>query len=66
MSVPVYYIVADGNAYALDENGVAFGAPVCIDGSVDWEGSYDFNPNEEDVEYVARMCHLLTEAASMS
>jgi len=29
-------LVADGNAYALDDHGVAFGAPVNQDGTVDW------------------------------
>ena len=44
----IQYIVADGNAYAIDETGYMFGAPVFKDNSVDWEHSYEFEPCEED------------------
>ena len=44
MSAPTFYIVADGNAYALDDDNVAFGAPVKLDGTVDWDCAYDFDP----------------------
>jgi len=70
MTVPVYYIVADGNAYALDDHGVAFGAPVNQDGTVDWECGYDFDFSRglegEEAEYVIHMVNLLTEAAKLS
>ena len=32
---PTFYIVADGNAYAMDDNGYMFGAPVFEDNTVD-------------------------------
>jgi hypothetical protein len=43
-----------------------FGAAVNDDGSVDWSGSYEFSPDEEDVEYVAHMCNLLKQAQQLS
>ena len=46
-----HYIVAEGNAYAIDEEGYMFGAPVFKDNTVDWEHSYEFEPDEEDAEY---------------
>ncbi|BCU94028.1 MAG: hypothetical protein CM15mV3_3140 [Caudoviricetes sp.] len=58
MSAPNFYIVADGNAYALDDDNVAFGAPVKLDGTVDWDCAYDFDPCDEDIEYVAHVCQL--------
>jgi len=63
---PTYYIVADGNAYAMDENGYMFGAPVFEDNTVDWENSYEFDPCDEDVEYVAHMCKMLQDIQAMS
>jgi hypothetical protein len=66
MPVPNFYLVADGNAYALDKDGVPFGAPVNTDGSIDWECAYDFAPNEEDVEYVAHICQLLIQAQALT
>ena len=65
MSAPQFYLVADGNAFALDDDGTPFGAPVNIDGTVDWDCSYDFDPNEEDVEYVAHMCYYLKQAEQL-
>ena len=62
----MFYLVADGNAFALDDDGTVFGAPVNMDGTVDWDGSYDFDPNEEDVEHVAHMCQYLTLAAELT
>tara|TARA_B100000941_G_C28308062_1_gene450036 strand:+ start:485 stop:721 length:237 start_codon:yes stop_codon:yes gene_type:complete len=61
MSVPTFYIVAEGNAYALDIDGIPFGAPVFNDGQIDWDSSYDFDPCDvEDIEYVAHIIqHLL-------
>ena len=32
MTAPSFYIVADGNAYAMEEDGYMFGAPVKMDG----------------------------------
>ena len=61
-----FYIVADGNAYALDDDNVAFGAPVKLDGTVDWDCAYDFDPCDEDIEYVAHMCQLLVQAQALT
>ena len=66
MTVPSFYLVADGNAYALDEDGTPFGAAVFQDGTVDWENSYDLDPCEEDIEYVAHMCQLLVQAQALT
>jgi len=66
MTLPVYYLVANEQAFALDDDGVTvFGAPVNVDGTVDWDCSYDFDPNEEDVEYVAHMSKLLIDSAKL-
>tara|TARA_B100000029_G_scaffold25887_1_gene25435 strand:+ start:17954 stop:18190 length:237 start_codon:yes stop_codon:yes gene_type:complete len=68
MSIPDFYLVADGNAYALDENNVAFGAPVFDDNTVDWENSYDFSEDlaEDELEYIAHMCQLLVQAQELT
>ena len=66
MTAPLFYLVADGNAFAIEDDGYMFGAAVNDDGSVDWSGSYEFNPEEEDVEYVAHMCNLLKQAQQLS
>ncbi|AHB80465.1 hypothetical protein S-MbCM7_051 [Synechococcus phage ACG-2014h] len=63
---PSFYLVADGNAFAIEEDGYMFGAPVAEDGSIEWEDAYDFNPNDEDVEYVAHMCHLLQQSQALT
>lgn len=63
---PTYYIVADGNAYAMDEEGYMFGAPVFKDNTVDWEHSYEFDPDDEDVEFVAHMCRQLQDIQALS
>ena len=63
---PTSYIVADGNAYAIDESGYMFGAPVFKDNSVDWEHSYELDPCEEDAEYVAYMCKMLQDIQTLS
>ena len=60
-----HYIVADGNAYAIDEEGYMFGAPVFKDNTVDWEHSYELEPCEEDVEHVAYMCKLLQDIQTL-
>jgi hypothetical protein len=67
MTAPAFYLVADGFAYAIEEDGYMFGAPVDDDdGSVIWDCAYDFNPCDEDVEYVAHMCQLLQHAQSLT
>ena len=43
-----------------------FGAPVFNDNTVDWEHSYEFEPDEEDVEYVAYMCKMLQDIQAVS
>jgi len=68
MPVPDFYLVADGNAYALDDEGIAFGAPVNEDNSVDWEHSYAFSDclEEDEIEYIAHMCQLLKQAQALT
>ena len=56
MYVPLHYLVAGGNAYAIDDDNIPFGAAVKLDRSIDWENAYDFDPCDEDVEFVAHMC----------
>tara|TARA_B100000900_G_C20204546_1_gene563259 strand:+ start:406 stop:633 length:228 start_codon:yes stop_codon:yes gene_type:complete len=63
---PAFYLVADGNAYAIEDDGYMFGAPVLTDGTVEWTSSYEFDPCEEDVEYVAHMCQLLQQAQALT
>ena len=65
MSAPQFYLVADDIAFALDCDDVPFGAPVNANGVPDWDASFDFDPNEEDVEYVAHMCYYLKQAAQL-
>ena len=62
MSAPQFYLVADDTAFALDCDNVPFGAPVDSNGNPDWDAAFDFDPNEEDVEYVAHMCYYLKQA----
>ena len=66
MSAPNFYIVAEGNAYALDNDGTPYGAAVFQDGSVDWDNSYDLEPDENDIEYVAHMCQILVQAQGLT
>ena len=66
MSAPQFYLVADGNAYAIDDENIPFGAPVNADGTVDWDCAYDFDPCDEDVEYVAHMCYYLKQAQQLT
>ena len=66
MNVPSFYIVADGNAYAMEDDGYMFGAPVFEDNTVDWDSAYEFEPDESDVEYVAHMCNKLQEIKSLT
>lgn len=66
MNIPQFYLVANEQAFALDEKGVAFGAYVNEDGTVDWEeSSYNLDPCEEDLEYVAHMVQYLNKAAQL-
>ena len=65
MNAPNFYIVADGNAYAMEDDGYMFGAPVFEDNTVDWNSAYDFEPDEEDVEYVAHMCDKVMQAKAL-
>ena len=66
MNAPNFYIVADGNAYAMEEDGYMFGAPVFEDNTVDWNSAYDFEPDEEDVEYDAHMCKMLQDIKALT
>jgi hypothetical protein len=62
----VHYLVANEDAFILDDDGVTvYGAPVNADGSVDWDCAYDFDPCEEDVEYVAYMSKLVIDSAKL-
>ena len=47
MSAPQFYLVAEGNAFAIDGDDL-YGAPVNEDGTVDWDCAYDFEPCDED------------------
>ena len=66
MTAPNFYIVADGNAYALDDDGVPFGAPVFEANTIDWDQAYDFDPCDEDIEYVAHMCKMLQDMKALT
>ena len=66
MNAPNFYIVADGNAYAMEDDGYMFGAPVFEDNTVDWNSAYDFEPDEEDGEYVAHMCKMLQDIKALT
>ena len=62
MTAPSFYIVADGNAYAMEEDGYMFGAPVKMDGTPDWDVSYDFDfergmsDNEANMLFISAIC----------
>lgn len=70
----MYYVVADGHAYAMDHSlDTPYGAPVCTDGTIDWDAAYDFDfsngmegMNEEEVEYVAHICYHLQQIAKLT
>ena len=64
MSAPQFYLVADDNAFALDGDDF-YGAPVNSDGTVNWDASYDFDPADVDVEYMAHMCYYLEQAVKL-
>jgi len=79
MSSPQFYLVADDTAFAIDDDGKFFCAPVCdFDNTVDgiakgevcWEDSWeldDIRPEYQDyVEYVAHMCYYLKQAQQLT
>lgn len=66
MTAPTYYLVANEDAFILDDDGITvYGAPVNPDGTVDFDAAYDFDPCEEDVEYVAHMSKLVLDMAAL-
>lgn len=66
MTAPRFYLVSNEDAFILDDDGVTvYGAPVNEDGTVDFDASYDFDPCEEDLEYVAHMSKLLIDSTKL-
>ncbi|AMO43087.1 hypothetical protein R1080702_078 [Cyanophage S-RIM32] len=65
MTAPQFYLVADHHAFAIDEDGIPYAAPVKMNGLPDWDNSYDLDPCEEDVEYVAHMVYYLKQATQL-
>jgi hypothetical protein len=66
MTAPRFYIVADCDAFALEDDGMTvFGAPVNSDGNVDWDDAYYFDSYDEDIEYIAHMSNLLVQSAKL-
>lgn len=65
MYVPLFYLVAGGNAYALDEDNMPFGAPVRMDATIDWDAAYDFDPDQEDIEFVAHMIKYVQDSKKL-
>ena len=66
MTTPTFYLVAGNDAFALDEDtGIVYGCFVDDDGTIDWDCAYDFDPCDEDVEYVAHMCYYLKQASQL-
>lgn len=66
MSAPRFFIVANEDAFILDDDGITvYGAPVNDDGTVDFDAAYDFDPCEEDLEYVAHMSKCLIDSAKL-
>ena len=66
MTAPRFYLVANEDAFILDDDGVTvYGAPVNADGTVDFDASFDFDPCEEDLEYVAHMSKCLIDSAKL-
>jgi len=66
----MFYVVANGNAYALDHSkDIPYSAPVNFDGTIDWDNSYEFNyynMEEDDKEYVAHVIYHLQQIAKLS
>lgn len=66
MTAPRFYLVADSDAFILDDDGATvYGAPVNADGTVDFDAAYDFYPCEEDLEYIAHMSKLVIDSAKL-
>ena len=66
MNAPRFFIVANEDAFILDDDGVTvYGAPVNADGTVDFDAAFDFDPCEEDLEYVAHMSKYVIESAKL-
>ena len=66
MSAPRFFIVANEDAFILDDDGITvYGSPVNDDGTVDFDAAYDFDPCEEDLEYVAHMSKCLIDSAKL-
>ena len=66
MTIPDFYIVADGQAFAIDGDDM-YGAPITDDGVIEWDSAYDFYPEDDDeVEYVAHMCYYLKQAQQLT
>jgi hypothetical protein len=66
MTAPNFYLVAGNDAFALDDDtGIVYGCYVDNNGMIDWDCAYDFDPNEEDVEYVAHMSKLVLDMAAL-
>ena len=67
MNAPTYYLVAGNDAFALDEDtGIVYGAYVDeINNSINWDCAYDFDPDDDDVEYVAYMSKLVLDMAAL-
>ena len=65
MYVPLHSLDAGANAYAIDDDNIPFGDAVKLDGSIDWENAYDFDPCDEDVEFVAHRCDKVMQAKAL-
>jgi hypothetical protein len=66
----MYYVVANGTAYALDNpDAPIYGADVLSDGSIDWVNAYDIVwevLDDEEREYVAHVAYHLQQVAKLS
>jgi len=66
MTAPQFFLVASPHVYAIGADGYFFGAYIDNDGIPDWSTSYDFNPQDEDVDHIVHMCHLLKQAQQLT
>lgn len=67
MTTPTFYLVAGNDAFALDEDtGIVYGCFVDDDGTIDWDCAYDFDPCDEDVEFVAHMSKLVLDMFALA
>jgi hypothetical protein len=66
----MFYVVANGKAYALDHSGdIPYTAPILSDGVIDWDQAYDVvwdNYDEEEQEYIAHVCYHLQQIVKLS